>query len=318
MTSKLDLKPVDRVEILTLQDNTIDIIARDNNEVIQRPMARKDFGLNRSILAEHGFSTLVTVTEGDTSRSLLFDFGFSEHGAAQNAETLSADLSRVEISALSHGHMDHTGGMAELFSKTGKKKMPLVLHPSAFKSPRYAKTPAGEIIYMPAFDRYRAEAAGAAVVETTTPYPMLDNTAAFLGQIPRVTAFEKGAPGLFCKKNGAEKPDSFDDDSAMVFNVRGKGLVVLSGCAHSGIINTLLYAIDISGTEKLHAVMGGFHLSGADFAEVVEPTVSELKRLKPSHIVPCHCTGRQAIHYIEQEMPDSFILNMSGTQLTFT
>ena len=316
--SAIELKAVDRVEILTLQDNTIDLVQQDNNAVIQRALPLVGLEVKNSVLAEHGFSSLITVTQGDTSHSMLFDFGFSEHGAAFNADALSVDLTQVEAMALSHGHLDHVGGIAALVAKTGKTDLPLVLHPAAFRNPRFKKLTEAFKVYFPAFTRDKAEGAGAAVVDTETPYAMLDHGAAFLGQIPRNTAFEQGAPNLCCEIDGQEQPDPFDDDSAMVFNIEGKGLVVLSGCAHSGIVNTVTYAQQVTGVEKVMAVMGGFHLSGLDVEAVIRPTIEALKAINPTYIVPTHCTGRRAIQMIEKEMPDSFILNMSGTRLTFS
>ena len=316
--SAIELKAVDRVEILTLQDNTIDLVHQDNSAVIQRAMPLVGTEMKNSILAEHGFSALVTVVEEETSRCMLFDFGFSEHGAAFNADALGADLTRVEALALSHGHLDHVGGLMQLVEKTGQRNLPLVLHPAAFRNPRFLKVTEEFKVIFPAFTREKAKAAGAAVVATDQPYPMLDHAAAFLGQIPRTTEFEKGAPNLCCEIDGREQPDPFDDDSALVFHVRGKGLVVLSGCAHSGIVNTVAYARQVTGVEKVLAVMGGFHLSGMDAEAVIRPTIEALKACAPTYIVPTHCTGRLAVQMIEKEMPDSFILNMSGTRLTFS
>ncbi|BBO74785.1 MBL fold metallo-hydrolase [Desulfosarcina widdelii] len=316
--STIDLREVDRVEILTLQDNTIDLTQQDNSEVIQRAMPLVGLEVKNSILAEHGFSSLVTVTEGEASRCMLFDFGFSEHGAAFNADALGADLTRVESMALSHGHLDHVGGIHELVKRTGKTDVPLVLHPAAFRNPRFLKISDDFKLIFPAFTREKAESAGAAVVDTEQPYAMLDHAGAFLGQIPRTTAFEKGAPNLYCEIDGQEQQDPFDDDSAIVFNVKGKGLVVLSGCAHAGIVNTVAHAKEVTGVDKVMAVMGGFHLSGMDVDTVIQPTIDALKAVNPTYIVPTHCTGRQAIQMIEKEMPDSFVLNMSGTKLTFS
>lgn len=311
------IKAVDRVEILTLQDNAIDLLARDNDAVIERAMPVVDNQMRNSILAEHGFASLVTVTHGDTSRCMLFDFGFSEHGAAFNAGALGADLGEVEQMALSHGHLDHVGGIRALVEKTGRSGIPLVLHPAAFRQPRFLKVSDTQKYHFPAFTPEKAAAAGATVITTQEPYPMLDQAALFLGQIPRTTPFEKGAPNLLCEIDGEVLQDPFDDDSAMVFNVRDKGLVVLSGCAHSGIINTVHYARQVTGIETVLAIMGGFHLSGQDPDRVIQPTVDALKAINPTYIIPTHCTGRLAVGLIEEAMPDRFILNMAGTKLTF-
>lgn len=318
MSAMPPINAVDRVEILTLQDNVIDLVARDNNDVIDRAMPLVGGEIRNSILAEHGFSALVTLTDGDTTRRMLFDFGFSEHGAAFNADALGVDLSGVEQMALSHGHLDHVGGIRALVEKTGKTGIPLVLHPAAFRHPRYHKVSETLKYNFPTFTPEKAAAAGAAVIPTKDPYPMLDNTAVFLGRIPRTTAFEKGVPNLLCEIDGAVVQDPFDDDTAVVFKVRNKGLVVLSGCAHSGIVNTVRYARKVTGIDTIMAIMGGFHLSGQDLEQVIQPTVEALKTLNPTYIVPTHCTGRQAVGLIEKAMPENFILNMAGTKLTFS
>ncbi len=312
-----DLKEVDKVEVLTLQDNYIDIAAFDSTEVVQRAMPIKDMEIKNSILAEHGFSAVVTITEGDRVRGLLFDFGFSEHGAAFNAEALGVDLASVEAMALSHGHMDHFGGLVPLAQRVGKKDIPLVLHPVALRKGRYAKVTEELKLRLPSLDRQKVEAAGVRLVETRETMLLLGGGLLYLGEIPRKTAFEKGFPRMFYEEDGEERWDPIEDDSAVVANVKGKGLVVLSGCAHAGIINTVQYAQEVTGVNQVYAVMGGFHLTGADFEPVIEPTVRALKDLDPRYVVPTHCTGRKAIMQIEKEMPDRFLLNMSGTKMIF-
>ena len=311
------IEEIDKVEILTLQDNFIDIVTKDNSDVIQRALPLKGVEVSNSILAEHGFSALVTITRDGQSRSLLFDFGFSEDGAARNAEALNADLSTVEVLALSHGHLDHVGGIKKMVEMIGKDNLDLVLHPWSFVNPRFLKITEEFKVYFPAFTKEKAKACGVNLIESEEPYPLLDGQTLFLGQIPRVTTFEKGAPDLCCEVDGREMPDPFHDDTGLVFNIKGKGLVVLSGCAHAGIVNTVKHAQAVTGINKVHAVMGGFHLSGTDFDTVVKPTTDDLKAFEPDYVVPTHCTGREVCIYIEKEMPGQFILNMSGTKLTF-
>ena len=311
------IQEVDKVEVLTLQDNYINKVAKDNSDLIQRARPLKGMEVGNSVLAEHGFSTLVTVSREGQTRSLVFDFGFSEDGAARNAEALDADLAAAEVYVLSHGHLDHVGGIKKLTELGGNKRPDLVLHPWAFVNPRFLKITEAIREYFPAFTREKAIECGVKPTESEEPYPLLDGQALFLGQIPRVTVFEKGAPDLCCEVDGQEMPDPFHDDTGMAFNVKGKGLVVISGCAHAGIVNTVIHARAITGIDKVHAIMGGFHLSGADFDSVVRPTTEELKAFEPDYVVPTHCTGREVGIYIEKEMPAQFILNMSGTKLTF-
>lgn len=311
------INEVDKVEILTLQDNYIDLISRDNSEVVLRALPVKDMEVKNSILAEHGFSSVVTITKGDKARSILFDFGFSSHGASSNADTLGVDLSSIEAAALSHGHLDHVGGLAELIKKIGRKEIELVVHPDAFREGRFMKNAEGLKVKFPSFTREDIKKLGIKLVETEESYPLLDGDIFFLGGIPRATNFERGNPNLFYLKNGVEKWDDLADDTAIVSNLKGKGLVVLTGCAHSGIINTIQYAKEISNIQKVFIVMGGFHLSGPEMEPVIEATVQALKEVDPTYIIPTHCTGRNATNRIEKEMPDRFLLNMSGTKLTF-
>jgi 7,8-dihydropterin-6-yl-methyl-4-(beta-D-ribofuranosyl)aminobenzene 5'-phosphate synthase len=312
------LNEVDKVEILTLQDNYVDMVSMDSNEIIKRPMPVENNQIKTSIQAEHGFASVVSVTRAGRTRSMIFDFGFSGDGAARNAETLRVDLTQVEVLALSHGHLDHTGGMGELVRRIGKEKLQLILHPSAFKGPRYIKMPGGLKLFFPDFNRAVPEGLGLSVYETSEPYPLLDGDLVFMGEIPRKTEFEKGMPMAFFEENGEEKWDPMEDDTALLANVKGKGLVVLSGCAHSGIVNTVLYAQELSSVAKVHAVMGGFHLTGPAFTETIAPTLEALKKVGPDYLIPTHCTGHTAIRRFEDEMPRQFLLNMSGTKMVFS
>ena len=312
--SSIKLNAVDKIEILTLQDNYIDSAAMDNNAVITRSSPLKEGVFCASILAEHGFSALVKTTEEGKTHTLLFDFGFSGDGAAQNVKTLGVDLKEVEAVALSHGHSDHTGGMAKMTALIGKANVPFVVHPSVFKSPRYLK---GIEFNFPKLTRDMVKQAGLSVIETEKPYPLLNNTVLFLGEIPKQTDFEKGFPIAHCQKDGKEVWDAIEDDTSIVMNLKDKGLVILSGCAHSGIVNTVRYAMAVTGIDKVHVVMGGFHLSGPFFEPIIDRTTEELKKIHPTFIIPTHCTGRKAIMAMEKQMPEQFILNMAGTKLTF-
>jgi 7,8-dihydropterin-6-yl-methyl-4-(beta-D-ribofuranosyl)aminobenzene 5'-phosphate synthase len=315
--SSTKLNPVEKIEILTLQDNYIEMTAMDNSAVIARAMPLKDGEIRASILAEHGFSALVKTTAGGTTHMLLFDFGFSENGAAQNAATLGVDMTKVEAVALSHGHSDHTGGMGKLTALIGKRDIPFVVHPAVFKSPRYLKLGEELKINFPKLTREMVKKAGLSVVESEKPYPLLNNTVLFLGEIPKQTDFEKGFPIAHCQIEGKEVWDAIEDDTSVVMNLQDKGLVILSGCAHAGIVNTVRYAMTVTGIDKIHVVMGGFHLSGPFFEPIIDLTTEEIKNIHPNFIIPTHCTGRKAIMAMEKQMPEQFILNMAGTKLTF-
>ncbi|MDD5723672.1 MAG: MBL fold metallo-hydrolase [Syntrophales bacterium] len=309
---------VDKVEILTLQDNYIDMTAQDDSTVISRPSAIRDGEIRNSIQAEHGFSAIVRTTVGGSARTMLFDFGFSPTGAAYNAKALGVPMEEVEVMALSHGHSDHTGGIAALTRMIGRPGIGLVLHSHALAYPRYVKPSEDLKMFFPRLSREAMAQEGIKVIETTAPYSLLGGQVLFLGEIERTTDFEKGMPTACREKDGKEEWDPIEDDTAIAMHVRGKGLIVLSGCAHSGIVNIVSHAGKVTGIEKVHVVMGGFHLGGPLFEPIINRTTEELIKINPDYIIPCHCTGRKAIMHMEQTMPDRFILGMSGTKLTFS
>ncbi len=313
----VQLNEVEKVTITTLEDNFVDLLSMDNSEVVNRAMPLKGTEISNSILAEHGFSAVVSTFTGDEKSTALFDFGFSEDVAARNAQAINCDLSEVQVAALSHGHMDHFGGMKAMAKLIGKDGMDLVLHPEAFQTCRFVMPIPDMKITLPVLTKDYVKDAGFNVVETTEPMLLLSGDVLFLSQIPRVTEFEQGSP-MYHEKDGEDLLDPLEDDTALVMNLKGKGLVILSGCAHSGVVNTVKHAMDVTGVTDVHCVMGGFHLSGPAGAPLIDPTVQAMKEINPDYVVPTHCTGRDACMAFEKEMPQAFILNMAGTTLTFS
>jgi len=311
----MPLKEADKVEVLTLQDNYIDLVEAPADAMTTRALPIKDGYIKNSIVAEHGFSALVTVTKGSSARSVLFDFGYSPWGVAHNMEALGVDATAIEVLALSHGHMDHTGGVYEV-AKRLRTPIDLVLHPRALDTDRYLKLSEDFKIRFPMLKRAELEQAGIRVVESTGPRELLGGFGLFLGSVPRETDFEPGMPFAHYTDASGEHADAIEDDSSLVFALKDKGLIILTGCAHAGVINTIGYARRLAGVDRVHAVMGGFHLGGPAGQAAIPPTLAALKDIKPDYVVPCHCTGRTAILTMERELP-GFILNMAGTRLAF-
>ncbi|MCK9579761.1 MAG: MBL fold metallo-hydrolase [Methanoregula sp.] len=305
------LKPADRVEITILVDNYIDIFVPPSTPMDQR----LPFDPCRHILAEHGFSCLVRVFADEKEHAILLDTGLSRECMAWNARQLGISLTGIEAVALSHGHFDHTGGLPTIFAGAGRQ-IPLVAHPDAFLR-RRLNNPAKGPVELPQLDAIALKNAGADILMRSGPSALAAGHLLVTGEVERKTAFEKGMPGMEMLIDDHWSTDSIRDDQALVINVKDKGLVVLSGCAHAGIINTVKYAQKITGVDHVHAVLGGFHLTGPAFAQVIAPTIEEMKRINPDYVVPMHCTGWDAMHRFEREMPGKFILNTVGTMYEF-
>ena len=309
MTEPL-LKPADRVEVTILVDNYTEMFVPPSTPVDRR----LPFDAGRHLLAEHGLSCLVRVFAGKKEHTVLLDAGLSPECMAWNARQLGISLSSIEAVVLSHGHFDHTGGLAGLFSGAGRQ-VPLIAHPDAFLKRRINGK--NGITDIPAPDAVALKKAGADILLRSEPSTLAAGHLLVTGEVERKTAFEKGMPGMEMSVGGHWVPDPIRDDQALVINVKEKGLVVLSGCAHAGIINTVEYAKKITGVDHVHAVLGGFHLTGKAFEQVIPPTVEGMKRIDPDYIVPMHCTGWDAINRFFAGMPDRCILNTVGTTYVF-
>lgn len=142
-----------------------------------------------------------------------------------------------------------------------------------------------------------------------------DSMIAVTGEVERVTGFERGLPNASVERDGKIEPDMILDDQALVIKLKEKGLVIISGCGHAGVINTVLYARKITGIDRIHAVLGGFHLSGPVFEPIVESTITEFRKIRSEIIIPMHCTGWKAVKRFSEEFPSSFVLNSVGTRI---
>jgi len=312
----VSLKEIDRIESLTVIDNYVDVLLT-NTQVVTRPPLSKGGDIpSDTLLAEHGLSLLVTVYQGEEKHTVLFDTGYSKIGVPHNLEQLKVDLNEVEGIVLSHGHMDHTGALYAILDKI-PATIPLVLHPGAFDGPRFFGLADGRKLLFPqTLVKEELLKRNIALMERKTPTPLAHEGILVTGEVERVTPFEKGLPNAVLERDGKIEKDAIIDDQALVVHLKGKGLVVIAGCSHAGIINTVLYAQKLTGIEKVHTILGGFHLSGPHFEPIIEQTIGELKRINPEVLVPMHCTGWTAIQRMSQEFPDAFILNSVGSTIT--
>ena len=312
------------VEILSLIDSSVDFQSTVNKQQVQslRQWTRERYGQEwtrthtQLPIAEHGFSMLIRVFNGEKSSHVLFDTGGSPEGIVENADRMGINLSEVECIVLSHGHYDHFGGLVSAVKAINKVNLPIIVHEHMFKT-RGSANSKGVIRKYPEFPA-AAELSPSRIVKTKQPSLTADDMICVTGEIPRKTSFETGYTPHKIFADGSWQPDPWIwDERAIAINVKGKGLVVVSGCAHAGIINTISYAQQITGTDMIYAVMGGFHLAGKMFEKRIQPTIKELQRIKPKLIVPSHCTGWKAMCAIAKTFPEAFIWNSVGNLYRF-
>jgi 7,8-dihydropterin-6-yl-methyl-4-(beta-D-ribofuranosyl)aminobenzene 5'-phosphate synthase len=316
------------VAITVLVDNRADLLVR-STEVVRR-------FTREPLLAEHGYAALIELK--DAGRRIMWDAGMTRVALLENARHMQVDLTDVDIIALSHGHGDHTAAMTdvirgictppeprrweadasldEIARWAEGRRVPLVVHPAAFRE-RWSVQPDGTKSG-PGRPPPRAEweAAGAEIILSEGPY-RLGPGCWTTGQVPR-QSFEGGgrSSSRFYREGRQFLRDGLEDDQSIVIHVAGKGLVVATGCAHSGIVNTVRYAQEISGVERVWAVMGGFHLAPAGDDEI-QRTIDAIRALEPAMVVPSHCTGFKAIREFARQMPEQFVLGAVGTTYLF-
>jgi len=308
---------VDRVIITTLIDNYVDVFIPGTKNIERWgppelvPGATVSYATTPPLIAEHGLSLLIETFREDQKQTYLFDAGFTKDGVPHNIEKLGVDLNKISSIVISHGHPDHTGALAEIL-KTAEKKIPVITHPSAFLK-RYLVFPDGTRVLSNTFTEKALDDAGAEVL-LSGDLAILGPGVVATGEIDMVNDFEQHFPLAYYEQNGEMEKDFFPDEKSLIINLKDKGLIVLSGCGHRGIINTVEYAKRATGIEQVHAVIGGFHLTGTTPMEKIERTVEEMKRIEPDFIIPTHCTGWKAMNRFADEMSDNFLLNAVGTR----
>jgi 7,8-dihydropterin-6-yl-methyl-4-(beta-D-ribofuranosyl)aminobenzene 5'-phosphate synthase len=326
----VELEPVDRVEITILMDNLTDPLLGDQDGVarVSWPKAllgalpsaasgvSPDSGVPDALIAEPGFSALVRIEKAGRTRTLLFDTGVSPGGMVENMRRLGIAPGDVEVIVLSHGHWDHVTGMEGLSRALGRTRLPVMIHPE-FWNRRRVRFPGIDPAELPATSRPALEGMGFAIVEEEQPSFLLDGSVLITGEVDRTTEFETGFQGHEALRDGAWGPDPLIlDDQALLVSLGDRGLVVLSGCGHAGIVNTVRYARRLTGIDTVAAVIGGFHLSGPMFEPIIEPTVNAFADLSPGLLMPAHCTGWRAVHRFAARFPDAFVPSAVGTTIS--
>jgi 7,8-dihydropterin-6-yl-methyl-4-(beta-D-ribofuranosyl)aminobenzene 5'-phosphate synthase len=308
---KTEFLPVDRLTLTIVTDNYYDSLRPDP------PVGKRLRAIpGSSIHAEHGFSChLETVVNGE-SRFFMFDYGLDSLGIMNNMGLLGIDPGVVDAFGLSHGHFDHWSGLLAVLGRASPGSH-LYVGEEAFAH-RFSRRPGSDdLVDLGRLEREAIERQGIAeIIEVGDPVEVIPGCY-LTGKIERITGYELGSPSLIIQRGGAFEQDYFPGEQAVACNVKGKGLVILSGCAHAGIVNTVKHVQNMTGIEKVHAVIGGFHLIHAA-PETIEKTVSDLKHIAPDYIIPAHCTGFEALEHLAAAMPAQFILNTAGTRYMFT
>ncbi len=310
----MNLLKVDKLEILIVIDNYADSMLESAPGVQRRVIENNGWLPTDTVLAEHGICLLLTVWKNDKRVGLIFDAGFSPIAAPRNLEFLGESLEHVQALAISHAHEDHIGATAQLLKMAGNP--PLVLHPECFVHPRYWRDDNGKMLQYPEMlNRAELQQNGVNLVESSEPSIVGEGCFMLTGEIPRITDFEHALPGSIKEVQGELVPDLILDDQAVVVDVEGHGLVVVSGCGHAGIVNTIQYARTLTDGRPLYALMGGFHLPGAQFRSAIEPTLQAIKAEDPKMVVPMHCTGVEAKALMRYELASIYVDSAVGTRI---
>lgn len=319
------LDPVDAVAVTTVIDNSSDVLMADADVVRRwRPVGAvgttptvpslivEDGETVDFLRAEHGFSALVEVRAADRMHRVLFDAGVTPNGVIDNLDRLGVAPDTFETIVLSHGHPDHVMGLEGIAGRLRRRNLPVLLHPD-FWSRRRVVTP-GRQMELPVPSRSGIEGVGFTVIEDQQPSFLLDGRLLVTGEVDRTTPFETGMATHQAWRDGQWRPDPLiHDDQAVVLHVRDKGLVVLTGCGHAGIVNIVRHAKRLTGVDEVYAVMGGFHLTGR-LERIIPQTVEALAAEDPTVVVPAHCTGWRAQHALASRLPDAFIPNAVGSR----
>jgi 7,8-dihydropterin-6-yl-methyl-4-(beta-D-ribofuranosyl)aminobenzene 5'-phosphate synthase len=319
---EIELDPVDAVVVTTLMDNVTDMFMPDQGPARRAQVGRgpsrpaavmEDGQAPDALIAEHGFSVLVTVTKAGREHRFLFDAGTTPDGVTENMRRLDVDPGSIEAIVCSHGHFDHTTGLDGLIRVLGRAGLPVLIHPHFWRRRRLL-LPGREPLEVPTTSRQALTGAGFEIIEERQPSFLFDRSVLITGEVARTTGYEPGFPPQQAWLGGSWQPDPLVlDEQAMIVNVAGRGLVVITGCGHAGVVNIARYARRLTRDQPLYALLGGFHLNGPMFEPLIPRVLDDLAAMDPGVLVPAHCTGWRAQHAMAARFPGVFVPNSVGS-----
>jgi 7,8-dihydropterin-6-yl-methyl-4-(beta-D-ribofuranosyl)aminobenzene 5'-phosphate synthase len=306
------------VSITSVTENYVDMLLADEPGVDRAGLFHHFDPKQANPIGENGIALLVEARWGRYEYRALFDTGMTGNVLLHNAAALGKDLGTVDHIVISHGHPDHYGGLIDLL-RSRPATVPVSIHPDAFM-PRYLRLASGQVA--PYYNSDLTEAAigeaGGRIVAHRGPVEIGPGMIA-TGEIPRRVDFE--APpertdtpnALLQLHEGHVCADVVPDDQALVLKV-GDGIIVLVGCSHAGVVNSVRYAIEITGCERVLGVFGGFHLGFPGVPEAkTDATIAALEEIDIEMLCPMHCTGMRAMMEMARRLPDRFVMNCTGT-----
>jgi len=299
----------ERVEITVLVDNSIDIFL-PSSDVALYPIP----GETSQLWAEQGLSLWVEASEGRKTTRTLYDFGRSGQVLLHNVKILGIDLEKLDFLVLSHGHIDHYGGLAKILRMTGRK-CKLIVHPEAPRRKRYVRLKDGSYagpwkMKGDLFKEFKSR------IMTNTDSSDLGLGIHISGEIERKNDFEKGMPNAFMEVEKKLVHDGIEDDQSLFVELEGKGIIVLTGCCHAGVVNTLSSAQSMFPGQRIYALMGGFHLNNAEGIQM-EKTLEFLLNLNLRYMSAMHCTGYYAQKVLMEKFEDRWIPSTVGAKMIF-
>lgn len=255
-------------------------------------IAEDSVGYDSPYLGQHGISFLLTAERDDVVKNILVDVAQDSAALIENINRMQIAISCIDAVVLTHCHYDHTRGIAKILREIGGKDIPVIAHPDIFRTHFISDPYLRSIGIMDGDRREDIESSGGILYLAGNALEIMPGLIS-TGEVERITDFEEVGMNLFTIENGQVKGDLMKDDISVVANVRGKGLVIVTGCSHAGIVNIIQQSIKLTGTKKIHGIIGGFHLIEAS-EERIQKTALALKKFNPDWVYAGHCTGFRA------------------------